>query len=153
MTEDRNIHGAQAKSAAPRYRTMDQPLLVTSRTLGVPVEYELVSANISISGILIENERNLRIPFNVNTLLEMTIDPGSQWLQRPVHCIGKVIRVAHADSGAIQFGVKIVQIDGSESNVWEICFLHLEEHAKHLLMTPKPSDAVTAPTLTLPPAA
>lgn len=150
---DRNIRGAQAKVAAPRYRTMDQALRVTSRTLGVPVDYELVSANISKSGILMEyphgqgsqgeqgRSGNQRIPFNVNTLLELTIDPGQQWLQQPVQCVGKVVRLAHAASGAMQYGVKIVQIEGSENEVWESCFRHLEEYASHLLMTGSPSDA------------
>ena len=147
---DRNIRGAQAKVAAPRYRTMDQALRVTSRTLGVPVEYELVSANISKSGILMEyplgqgsqgGQGNQRIPFNVNTLLELTIDPGQQWLQQPVQCVGKVVRLAHAASGAIQYGVKIVQIEGGENEVWESCFRHLEEYASHLLMIGSPSDA------------
>jgi hypothetical protein len=153
---DRNIRGAQGKVAASRYRTMGQALRVTSRTLGVPVEYELVSANISKSGILMEyptgqnvqgGERgkgNQRIPFNVNTLLELTIDPGQQWLQRPVQCVGKVVRLAHSASGAIQYGVKIVQIEGGENEVWESCFRHLEEYASHLLMTGTPSDAVKA---------
>ena len=147
---DRNIRGAQGKVAAPRYRTMDQALRVTSRTLGVPVDYELVSANISKSGILMEYASgqgqpvNQRIPFNVNTLVELTIDPGQQWLQRPVQCVGKVVRLAHAASGAIQYGVKIVQIEGGENEVWESCFRHLEEYASHLLMTGSPTDAVKA---------
>ncbi len=144
MTNDRNVRGAQAKTAAPRYRTLDQALRVSSRTLGVPVEYELVSANISKSGILMEYESQGRIPFNVNTLLEMTVDPGMQWLQRPVQCIGKVVRLAHSPAGLIQYGVKIVQIEGGESDVWELCFRHLEEYAGHLVMVGTPSEAKKA---------
>ena len=141
---DRSVSGAQAKPAAPRYRTMEQTLLVMSRTLGAPVEYELRSANISKSGILMENKSGKRVPFNVNTLLEMTIDPEGHWLQRPIQCVGKVVRLASAESGTTQYGVKIVQIDGSENTVWEDCFQLLEKNASHLLMTGKASDALKA---------
>jgi hypothetical protein len=141
---DRNVSGAQAKPAAPRYRTLDQTLFVMSRTLGAPVEYELRSANISKSGILLENSRGKRAPFNVNTLLEMTIDPEANWLQRPIQCVGKVVRLANSEAGSTQYGVKIVQIDGVESTVWEECFKELAKNASHLLMTGKPGDALKA---------
>lgn len=139
---DRTVSGAQSKAAAPRYRMMGENLRVVSRTLGVPDEYELVTANISKSGILMENTSGRRCPFNVNTLVELTIDPGTRWLQRPVQCVGKVVRLGNSNSGSAQYGVKIVQIDGSENTVWEDCFRHLEKNAGHLLMTGKPSDAM-----------
>ena len=84
-----------------------------------------------------ENTSRNRIPFNVNTLVEIDIDTEGKWLQRPIQCVGKVIRLSQAEDGNAQFGIKIVQIDGSESDLWESCFRHLEENARHLLMQDK----------------
>ncbi|MEY4631475.1 MAG: hypothetical protein RIQ81_1595 [Pseudomonadota bacterium] len=137
MSQDREIRGAQIKPAAPRYTVDEQPLMVVSRTLGSPVAYQLSGANISKSGVLLETRGKGRIPFNVNTLLELEIDPSSHLLQRPIQCVGKVIRLASGRDGQPQFGIKIVQIDAPEHDVWDACFRHLEEHARHLLIPDK----------------
>lgn len=137
MNEERSLRGAQHKSAAPRYATTQPALNIAIRTLGSPVSYNLSSANISKSGLLMENHSRTRIPFNVNTLVEIDIDIEGNWLQRPIQCVGKVIRLAQDADGNAQFGIKIVQIDGSESDVWESCFRQLEQNARHLVMHDK----------------
>lgn len=151
MSIDNHIRSALPKVAAPRYRIASSkpdsdtdspnPLMIESRTLGVPVNFRLASHNISRSGILLENHSNKKVPYNVNTLLELIIDPDMNWLQKPVACVAKVIRLNRSPLGREQYGIKIVQMDDSDNQVWDKCFKNLELNARHLLMTGSPPDA------------
>lgn len=145
QTQDQQVRSSKIKAAAPRYKitqdTDKSPLMIQSRTLGVPVEFMLTSDNISRSGILMENRSLKKIPFNVNTLLELTIDPERAWLQKPVQCLAKVVRLNRSPGTAEQYGIRIVQMDEQDNTIWEQCFKQLEKSAAHLLMVGTPADA------------
>ena len=65
---------------------------VESKTIGTSASYVLNTEDISRSGLCLVWEREQRMPFNVNTLIEMTIDPKGACLDKPVSCLGKVVR-------------------------------------------------------------
>jgi len=106
-------------------------LKVHSRTIGSSVAYNLTTADVSRSGLLLVWQHDEKVPFIVNTLLELTIDPLGRCLEKPVSCLGKVVRREddgsdRGDSGT-KLGVQIVQIDKSDQHVWEGCLGELEK--------------------------
>lgn len=101
-------------------------LIVESQTLGVPLAYRMPLANVSRSGLLIGAGQNRKIPFQLNTLLELRIDPWTAVFERPVQCLGKVVRVAPASEGTPLFGVQIIQMETKDLAVWEKGFVELE---------------------------
>lgn len=105
-------------------------LVVESKTLGTSAAYAMATEDVSRSGLLLIWDRDVRMPFNVNTLIEMTIDPKGTCLSKPVSCLGKVVRRDYEHDGGAghhaRFGVQIVQIDPSDQQNWESCLNELE---------------------------
>lgn len=112
---------------APR---VPMDLEVESRTIGTSAAYCFSTIDISRSGLLLAWERETRMPFIVNTLLELTIDPKSAHLQKPVSCLGKVVRrESESENGKgnqARIGIQIVQIDNGDLQQWEGCLVELE---------------------------
>ncbi len=118
--------------AAARFSPNDE-LIVESKTLGTSISYNLFAVNVSKSGFLLTWTRDTAVPFNVNTILEMRIDPYNEWFDRSVTCLGKVVRRDDQTLKRPKFGVKIVQIDEEEMGGWQQCLEYLEKKAKGLL--------------------
>lgn len=106
-------------------------LHVESRTIGTDASYSLITEDISRSGLLLVWDRDVKMPFIVNTLIEMTIDPTGNCLDKPVSCLGKVVRrEAEAEDGKghqTRLGIQIVQIDNGDLKAWEGCLSQLEQ--------------------------
>lgn len=106
-------------------------LVVESKTLGTNAAYSLSTEDVSRSGLLLVCENTiLKMPFIVNTLIEMTIDPKGSHLSKPVSCLGKVVRRdVEDDKGQKQrrYGVQIVQMDQTDVKNWEGCLIELEK--------------------------
>ena len=124
MTPTRNLSPLESKIRARRLTTQ-QPLVVESRTIGTPMVYALPLDNVSRTGLLLNMGRNKKVPFLVNTLLEMTVDPQASVFERPVACVGKIVRMQQ-ERGTTQFGVQIVQIETKDGAVWEKVMERLE---------------------------
>lgn len=105
-------------------------LVVESKTLGTSAAYSMATEDVSRSGLLLVWERDSKMPFIVNTLIEMTIDPKGSCLSKPVSCLGKVVRRDTESDGLTghhaRFGVQIVQIDPGDQQNWESCLNELE---------------------------
>jgi hypothetical protein len=107
-------------------------LKVDSKTIGTAFSYQLYTEDISRSGLLLVWDRDSVMPFNINTILELTIDPKGDYLGKPLSCLGKVVRrdiEAESEQNgplATRLGVQIVQIDKSDLNAWENCLSQLE---------------------------
>ena len=118
----------QAIPQAPRARAprfdVGQSLLVASKTIGTAVAYNLATQNISKSGMLLSWEHSTPVPFSENTILELTIDPELSFLDEAVNCLGKVVRKETSirdGQKTTKFGIRIVQIDHSDLDSWELC--------------------------------
>jgi len=98
---------------------MNRQLVVDSRTLGAPMAYTLAAENLSSSGLLLHVGSSWKTPFQVNTLLEMLVDPQGTVLERPVPCIGRVVRLTTSDGRETQLGVHIVQMEAKDQAAWE----------------------------------
>jgi hypothetical protein len=117
----------EARNRAPRFDAPEN-LIVTGKTIGTSVAYQMSTENISRSGMLLSWEHKAPVPFIENTILELTIDPHSKVLDLPVSCLGRVVRkVEQTDDGQrhVKFGIRIVQIDNSDLDSWENCIFNL----------------------------
>lgn len=132
MKENQGSVPQSTKVRAPRYDTNGE-LIVASKTIGTDLTYRLCTENVSRSGLLLTWDYNTKIPFIEKTILELTIDPESDWLSAPVSCLGKVVRrqTKRVDQNveATQFGIRIVQIDNTDLDIWDDCISHLAENA------------------------
>ena len=119
MTPPRPPSPQESKVRAKRIELPKQ-LVVESRTLGTLLTFAMPLDNVSRSGLLLSIGRNKKLPFQVNTLLEITVDPRGALFPRPVACIGKIVRT-HSEQGDTKprFGIQIVQIEAAELTAWE----------------------------------
>ena len=123
-----NKRGARA----PR---MPAALLIEARTLGTNQVYSLGTVDVSRSGILASWSRRGRLPYLVNTILEITIDPTGSMLASPVNCLAKVVRrdvlADERTHSAGELGIQILQMDQSDAATWENCVAALEKALIH----------------------
>ena len=123
-----NWRGSKTRATA---RRVSLNLIVESKTLGSKVPYSLNTVNISKTGLLLGKEEGTRVPFIVNTLLELTIDPDCAFLTEPVTCMAKVVRLETIDElGKMvngKFGVQIIQLENDDAVAWESCLSNLEK--------------------------
>lgn len=130
MSQSVVIRSGTVRVRAPR---VPVGLQVMSKTIGTDAAYSLSTVDVSRSGMLLNWQRRQRVPFIVNTILELTIDPQGQILGDPLTCLGKVVRrdrAATAEAGevegAIELAIQIVQIDPQDLDQWESCLTELE---------------------------
>ena len=117
----------QTRVRAPR---VPFDLEVRSKTIGTSADYSFSTEDVSRSGLLLLWEKDGRMPFIVNTLIEMVIDPDASCLDQPVMCLGKVVRRENAEGGngtTTRLGIQIVQWDHHDQNLWEGCLSQLEQ--------------------------
>ncbi len=136
--ETSQIAARSNQSAAPRYEPSTE-LIVSSKTLGTNTVYDLSTANVSRSGLLLRWQSDAPIPFIESTILEMTVDPVGHYLGAPVKCLGKVVRMQvnpRQLDGAerdVAFGIRIVQMDDHDGESWVDCLSTLERTGKRML--------------------
>lgn len=110
-----------------------QSVDVESRTLGTLMTYNMSTGNVSRSGLLLQVGTNRKVPYLVNTIVELTVDKDCQMFDRPVSCLGKVVRVTLDGERRPQYGVQIIQLDGDDLSVWEKGVNELESSSRALL--------------------
>ncbi len=94
-------------------------IVVDSKTLGTSLSYRMRTHAANKSRLVLSMGKSQKIPFIENTLLELTIDTESSWLDRPVQCIAKVLtRDDASDPHHAQFDVKIVQMEPTLMQKW-----------------------------------
>lgn len=106
---------------ATRYPTVPA-IQVDVSTFGSTSIHRLQTINISKSGLLLTNHGLKHAPFIVNTLVELSMIDRGGWLQKPIYCLGKVIRRMSESNnsyrGHQEFGIKIVELDESYATIW-----------------------------------
>jgi len=124
----------QDRVRATRFRPKER-VVVHSKTIGTYLTYKLSTENLSRSGLLLEWQQKRPIPFIENTILEMTIDPESDILGKPLQCLGKIVRrKASTDhEGETQFGVSIIQIEQEDMEDWHSCIDELSSRGAEVI--------------------
>lgn len=103
-------------------------LTVRARTFGARDHYSLNSVNISKSGLLMHADARDRVPFIVNTLLEVQLE-GGNWLREPVSCLAKVVRnevTQHDGKRVHEFGIKFIEFSDHGMEVWKDAITNIE---------------------------
>ncbi len=100
-----------------------------TRTIGVPLAFKVIMENVSRTGFLLSPAAKDRMPYQINTLIEMTIDPGAMKLDRPIFLLGRIVRTVQV-ADTKQFGVHIVQIESKDHIFWEKYISGLEGQAE-----------------------
>lgn len=108
-------------------------VMVESRTIGAPMVFSLATENLSRTGLLLAGANGYKIPYQLNTLVEMSIDTTGQLLHNPIACLGKVVRIIGRDQKRDYFGVQIVHMDSKEQISWEKAVAQLEAAEARLL--------------------
>ena len=110
----------------------ESSLLVESRTIGTEMSYNLETENLSRTGFLLNSASYCKVPFQLNTILELRIDTKGRVLREPVQCLGKIVRVETAPEADIdgvrkrRYGIAIVQIEGSHVEAWDKAVMAME---------------------------
>jgi hypothetical protein len=113
----------------------DDGLVVESRTIGTEMVYNLETDNLSRTGFLLNTGAYRKVPFQVNTILEMKIDTRCKMFREPVTCLGKIVRLESEgmpdeDGRRMRrYGIAIVQMEGSNMEAWDKVVALLERDA------------------------
>ena len=120
-----------------RFRHIDRPtryevnVKIKANTFGNNIGFNLDTLDVSLSGILANTHRSI-VPFQKNTILEIQVDYECQTLQKPILCIGKVMRVDNVTNPdktiTKTIGIEITDIDGPNFNLWYDFLLFLEDN-------------------------
>lgn len=116
-----NFLGLRAKRLG-----MEGEFVVEAKTIGTIMSYHLGTENVSRTGLLLNGGRYRKIPYRVNTILELTVDPHGAMLDKPVNLLGKVVRMATTPGGRPTYGIHIVQMDQKDIETWEKVMTRLE---------------------------
>lgn len=114
-------------------------LIVESKTIGTSMVYNLSPRNFSRSGMLLSSGKYKKLPFKVNTLLEMTIDTRGVLFDRPISVLGKVVRledgsgVQGVGDEQVRYGVHLLQMESDIKDQWDAQMASLEAQAERLL--------------------
>lgn len=138
MTQTRVIRTNQPGVRAKRISLVGD-VVVESKTIGTMLAYDMTAGNLSRTGMLLTLGRCRKVPFQINTLIEMTVDAGQELFERPVSCLGKVVRLDASEPTCPRYGIHIVQIDAKDLEVWEKGVLQLET-----MQLEKPYDQLPA---------
>ena len=146
MFNHRASRSPESRVRAPRFDSKSGDLLVESKTIGTDVAFKMMTGNFSRSGLLLEWQHQSQMPFIVNTILEMRIDPMGSVLDTPVLCLGKVVRRREVEknqrgSMGAQIGVQIIQMDTDDLTLWEKCLAAVEKRLMVAAALPVPEAA------------
>lgn len=113
---------------------------INASTFGTNKKYKLVTINLSHTGFLVASFEY--VPFAMNTLLELEIDPNGDILSHPINCIGKVVRMVKGESAGLKeyiesfaeheelksiFGVQISEISQDDRVEWKNAVTELQK--------------------------
>lgn len=94
---------------------------IFSKTIGAKVSYPLKMVNISGNGMYLAWDGKYRVPFLVNTLVELSFTNDAHRDQEAFSCLGKIVRFDEAkieNHNAKDFGVKIIFMDSKVQKDW-----------------------------------
>ncbi len=118
--------GTEQKVCAKRI-DVKRAVMVESRTLGAPMTFSLPTQNLSRTGLLLVGMDGYKVPYQVNTLLEMSIDTTGSFLDQPVPCLGKIVRIQEEKEKKAFFGVQIVHMEPKDQVLWDKAVANLEK--------------------------
>lgn len=121
---------------APRFQ-ISQEIVVQIQTFGSRDPHTIAIENMSRSGLLIATATDKQIPFKLNTLVDLIIDPDRRVFSGPIHATGRIVRRIDEVAGdskvqagsTIRFGIAIGEISPTDEKEWRQAFDDLEVNA------------------------
>ena len=113
-----------AKRPARRFENCD--VLVTARTLGTKFNFKMPVLNLSATGMLLTWLEKPRVPFHLNTLLELIVSSTESGAITTTQCVAKVIHTATNENGERRCGVKIIQSEDEDMTSWNSIVAEIE---------------------------
>ena len=117
--------GERRAERAPRFAP-DQQLHVLVQTFGTRNAYEIVLENLSRSGLLVTMGNGDELPFRVNTLVDLVIDPHARAFPKPIKATGKIVRRIDGEPGSedarrhvARLGIAIIEVQPGMEDDWQ----------------------------------
>jgi hypothetical protein len=121
----RGESGERRAERAPRFAP-DQQLHVLVQTFGTRDDYEIVLENLSRSGLLVTMGHGEELPFRVNTLVDLVIDPHKRAFPKPIKATGKIVRRIDGEPGSedarrhvSRLGIAIIEVQPGLEQDWQ----------------------------------
>lgn len=95
-----------------------ETIKVTAKTIGTSLKYEMPISNISETGMLVTWNEVARIPFQINTILEVSLHKRSENANQSLTYLAKVVHSATQTDGSRGYGLKIIQSDDEATSEW-----------------------------------
>lgn len=114
----------------PRF-SIDDVIHVEVKTFGTRSPYHLRIENLSRSGLLIATTSAEVLPFRVNTLVDLRIDPEGRAFRTPIEAAGKVVRrtgdgAPGKPENTTRLGIALVDMGTAQSAAWNAALDQLE---------------------------
>lgn len=125
-----------------RSKRVDERLALQIKTFGSPEVYQFHTLNISHSGVLVACYDV--VPFNKNTILEITLDPEVNTLKKSMYALGRIVRIVKGYSQGFQkyksnlgedmdiksvMGITIFDLNDQDQKIWREFVLDASLHA------------------------
>ena len=95
-----------------------ETIKVTAKTIGTSLKYEMPISNISETGMLVTWNEVSRIPFQINTILEVSLHNRSEKANQNLTYLAKVVHSVTQTDGSRGYGLKIIQSDDEATSEW-----------------------------------
>lgn len=128
-----NRRDTQFLQRAERYPVK---IILTGETFGSGQKFTVNSANISESGMLVE-VADQHVPWNVGTILEITIDLSVNDLfaddMPKIKHNAKVVRQEKMETGNTTFGLQLIDLEIKERAQWVKIIRQIEQNHSKML--------------------
>jgi hypothetical protein len=121
VEEGQRQRGASNR-AVPRY-VPQKTLEFKASLIGSREPYRFRVENLSRSGLLLSLPIEEGTPFRVNTILDLEIDEKRAFLNRPLRCTGKVVRMVtgdEQDQKMMYYGIVITEVPEHHAGLEEL---------------------------------
>lgn len=106
------------------------PCIVQAKTIGTTLAFNLPLENFSRTGLLLSSGPYQRLPFQVNTICELTVDPQNTTFEQPLTLLAKIVRLKKEGGKTSHFGLQLLPLEVKDSYQWHknIDALERQEH-------------------------
>lgn len=94
------------------------PCIVETKTIGTNLAFNLPLENFSRTGLLLSTGPYQRVPFQVNTILELKVDPKGATFNQPFTFLAKIVRLRREQGKVLQYGLQLLSLEIKDTFQW-----------------------------------
>ena len=95
------------------------PCYVETKTIGTTLAFNLPLENFSRTGLLLSSGPYQRVPFQVNTICELKVDPQGTNFEQPLTLLAKIVRLKKEVGKASQYGFQLLPLEIKDTIQWQ----------------------------------